>query len=318
MSLLSVHNLTKTFSGANGARVQAVSDVSFSVQAGEVLGVVGESGCGKTTLGHAILRLTEPDSGKVMYGGLDLVSATKSELKRSRRDLQIIFQDPFGSLNPRHKIGTVVGEPLLVHGIGSRSERRDRVASLLNLVGLPEDSSNRFPHEFSGGQRQRIAIARALALEPKLIVADESVSALDVSIQSQILNLIAELRMKLGMSIIFISHDLSVIRHISDRIAVMYLGRIVEIGPAIQVMSKPQHPYTQALLSSVPEISLSRNKARATISGEPPDPSYPPSGCPFSNRCPQATSLCRMTRPKLLPVSSDAKGVETACHLYAN
>ncbi|MAH87268.1 MAG: peptide ABC transporter ATP-binding protein [Kiloniella sp.] len=317
MSLLSVHNLTKTFSGANGARVQAVSDVSFSVHAGEVLGVVGESGCGKTTLGHAILRLIEPDSGKVMYGGLDLVSATKAELKQTRRDLQIIFQDPFGSLNPRHKIGTVVGEPLLVHGIGSHSERRDRVASLLNLVGLPEDSSNRFPHEFSGGQRQRIAIARALALDPKLIVADESVSALDVSIQSQILNLIAELRVKLGMSIIFISHDLSVIRHISDRIAVMYLGRIVEIGPALQVMSKPQHPYTQALLSSVPEISLSRHKAKAIISGEPPDPSNPPPGCTFSNRCPQATSLCRMTRPELLPVNGDAQGVETACHLYA-
>ncbi|MDA8604104.1 ATP-binding cassette domain-containing protein [Alphaproteobacteria bacterium] len=316
MSLLTVSNLTKTFAGPNNARVQAVSDVSFTVDEGEILGVVGESGCGKTTLGQAILRLVEPDSGTVTFGGLNLVSATKSELKRSRRDIQIIFQDPFGSLNPRHKIGYVVAEPLIVHGIGNRAERNARVAELLELVGLPVDAADRFPHEFSGGQRQRIAIARALALDPRLIVADESVSALDVSIQSQILNLISELRAKLGMSIIFISHDLSVIRHISDRIAVMYLGRIVEIGPAHEIMTDPKHPYTRALLASVPRISQTREARPAVISGEPPDPANPPPGCAFSNRCPDAMPECLKVRPDLALISGHEDGVKTACHLY--
>lgn len=316
MSLLTVSNLTKTFAGPNNARVKAVSDVSFTVDEGEILGVVGESGCGKTTLGQAILRLVEPDSGIVTFGGLNLVSATKSELKRSRRDIQIIFQDPFGSLNPRHKIGYVVAEPLIVHGIGNRAERNARVAELLELVGLPVNAADRFPHEFSGGQRQRIAIARALALDPRLIVADESVSALDVSIQSQILNLISELRAKLGMSIIFISHDLSVIRHISDRIAVMYLGRIVEIGPAHEIMTDPKHPYTRALLASVPRISQTREARPAVISGEPPDPANPPPGCAFSNRCPNSMPECLKVRPDLALISGHEDGVKTACHLY--
>ena len=318
MTLLTVSNLTKSFPGPNKTRVRAVCDVSFTVDEGEILGVVGESGCGKTTLGQAILSLVEPDSGTVIFDGLNLGSATKAELKRSRRDIQVIFQDPFGSLNPRHKIGYVIAEPLIVHGVRSRDERSARVAELLDLVGLPTDAADRFPHEFSGGQRQRIAIARALALNPRLIVADESVSALDVSIQSQILNLIADLRIKLGMSIIFISHDLSVIRHISDRIAVMYMGRIVELGPAQEIMRDPKHPYTRALLASVPRIGESRERPSAVIFGEPPDPANPPPGCAFSNRCPDVMPACRTGRPDLLLIAGETDGVKTACHLYTS
>ncbi|MBM1218605.1 ATP-binding cassette domain-containing protein [Ponticoccus sp. SC2-23] len=316
MSLIDVRHLTKTFPGPNGTRVQAVSDVSFSMEEGEVLGVVGESGCGKSTLGHSIVRLIEPDAGEVAFGGLDLAKARKAELKHSRRDIQIIFQDPFGSLNPRHKVGHVIAEPLIVHRIGTRPERLARVKELLDLVGLPAEAVDRYPHEFSGGQRQRIAIARALALNPKLIVADESVSALDVSIQSQILNLIAELREKLGLSIIFISHDLSVIRHVSDRIAVMYLGRLVEIGPAAQIMTDPRHPYTQALLAAVPKIGGDRHAARPIVTGEPPDPANPPQGCAFHGRCPKVMEICRRTRPELGAGNGAPAGSETACHLY--
>ena len=316
MTLLDVRHMTKTFSGPGGTTVRAVSDVSFSVEAGEVLGVVGESGCGKTTMGHAILRLIEPDSGDVIFDGTDLTKASKAALKRSRRNLQVIFQDPFGSLNPRHKVGHIIGEPLIVHRIGTSVERKARVAELLDLVGLPLDSRDRYPHEFSGGQRQRIAIARALALNPKLIIADESVSALDVSIQSQILNLIAELREKLDLSIIFISHDLSVIRHVSHRIAVMYLGRIVEIGPAQQIIEAPQHPYTRALLAAVPIIGGNRSTELPIVMGEPPDPANPPSGCAFHSRCPHVMAVCKTGRPELKPGTGDLARNETACHLY--
>lgn len=315
MSLLDIKNLTKTYPGPGKSRVQAVSDISVSINEGEVLGIVGESGCGKSTLGRALLRLIEPDSGTVSFNGEDLTKARPARLKQLRRDMQIIFQDPYGSLNPRHKVGHIVGEPLIVHKIGNRQRRAERVSELLELVGLPEDSAQKYPHEFSGGQRQRIAIARALALEPKLIVADESVSALDVSIQSQIINLIAELREKLSLSILFISHDLSVIRHVSDRIAVMYLGRIVEIGSAEQIMDAPRHPYTTALLAAVPRLGVKRDKHHTAISGEPPDPANPPKGCAFHARCPAVMDICLTERPILETGRAPMTGNQTACHL---
>jgi peptide/nickel transport system ATP-binding protein/oligopeptide transport system ATP-binding protein len=250
-ALLEVTNLVKGYANRHGQAVRAINDVSFTLASGEVLGVVGESGCGKTTLGRAVLRLVEPDSGAVRFQGRDLLQLSRAEMKRARRDLQIVFQDPFGSLNPRHKVSTIDGEPIVVHGDGLT---KDRVAEMLSLVGLPADAGERYPHEFSGGQRQRIAIARALALHPKLLVADEPVSALDVSIQSQIINLIADLRARFGLSMIFISHDLSVIRHVSDRIAVMYAGKIVETGSAAEVFERPQHDYTRTLLAAIPKI----------------------------------------------------------------
>ena len=310
MTLLSVQNLSKTYPGAKGSLVRAVSDVSLTLAAGEVLGIVGESGCGKSTLGRAILRLIEPSGGQILFGGRDVMALSGHDLKAARRDMQIVFQDPFGSLNPRHRVGHLIAEPLIVHGIGDRAARDARVAELLDLVGLPADAARRFPHEFSGGQRQRIAIARALALNPRMIVADEAVSALDVSIQSQIINLIADLRRRFGLSILFISHDLSVIRHVSDRIAVMYLGRIVETGPAEAIMEAPQHPYTRALLSAIPRAGQTR-QGRTVLHGEVPDPSNPPAGCAFHTRCPQAQAICRSARPELTPIAAQ----EAACHL---
>lgn len=310
MTLLNVKNLSKTYPGRNGSVVQAVSDVSFSIEAGEVLGIVGESGCGKSTLGLSVLRLIEPSAGEILVEGREITGLSRRQMKAVRRDLQIIFQDPFGALNPRHKVGTIIGESLVVHKIGDAASRRARVSELLDLVGLPADAVDRFPHEFSGGQRQRIAIARALALNPKLIVADEAVSALDVSIQSQIINLVAELQKRLNLSIMFISHDLSVIRHVSDRVAIMYLGRIVEIGATEDVMETPRHPYTQVLLSAIPRAGQKR--ARVAIVGEVPDPSNPPTGCAFHTRCPKAISICSQTRPAL--AQHGAQG-EVACHL---
>lgn len=310
MTLLEIKNLSKTYHGKNGAMVQAVADVSLEIAAGEVLGIVGESGCGKSTLGRSLLRLIEPSGGQVLFEGQDIVPLKKSALKPVRRDMQIIFQDPFGSLNPRHKVGKVIGEPLEVHQIGTKQSRLEKVRELLDIVGLPQNAIDRHPHEFSGGQRQRIAIARALALDPKLIVADEAVSALDVSIQSQIINLIAKLQKQLNISIMFISHDLSVIRHVSDRIAIMYLGRIVETGETEAVMQHPQHPYTQSLLSAIPRVGEKR--ARTVLAGEVPDPANPPSGCAFHTRCPKAMDICRQTRPELTP---HEQGV-VACHLY--
>jgi oligopeptide/dipeptide ABC transporter ATP-binding protein len=315
MSLLELQKLSKTYPGANGARVQAVSEVSLTVESGEVLGVVGESGCGKSTLGRSLLRLIEPSGGQILFDGKDLTQLSRADMKAVRRDLQVIFQDPYGSLNPRHTVGYIIGEPLIVHGIGDKASRAARVAELLNIVGLPEDAGDRYAHEFSGGQRQRIAIARALALEPKLLVADEAVSALDVSIQSQIINLIADLQKRLNLAIIFISHDLSVIRHVSDRIAVMYLGRVVEIGPSEEIMNNPQHPYTQALLSAIPRPGVKRTQ-RIVLQGELPDPSNPPTGCAFHTRCPKVIDICHKVRPELAaPKAAENYTGQAACHL---
>ena len=269
---------------------------------------MGESGCGKSTLGRALLRLIEPSSGTVAFMGEDILGLSRHQMALRRRDMQIVFQDPFGALNPRHRIATIIGEPLAVH---SMPNREARVAELLKLVGLPADSGQRFPHEFSGGQRQRIAIARALALNPKLLIADEPVSALDVSIQSQIINLISDLRRQLGLSMIFISHDLSVIRHVSDRIAVMYFGRIVEIGPSEAVFGAPSHPYSQALVAAVPRPDPSQRKPRVLLEGELPDPTQPPLGCAFQSRCPVAIERCQRERPGLQAFGDR----EVACHL---
>jgi len=314
-ALLEVRDLSKTYPAA-GAGVRAVDRVSFSLSRGEVLGIVGESGCGKSTLGRALLRLVEPSGGEVLFEGEDLLALPGGRLKERRRDLQIIFQDPFGSLNPRHRVGAIIREPLDVHRVGPRRERAARVQDLLRLVGLPEEAARRYPHEFSGGQRQRIAIARALALSPKLIVADEPVSALDVSIQSQVINLIADLRERLNLSMLFISHDLSVIRHVSDRVAVMYLGRIVEIGDAEDLMEHPLHPYTQALLSAIPRPSPEGRRERIILRGEIPDPANPPAGCAFHTRCPRAMPVCAGERPALAPRRDGAILRATACHLY--
>ena len=311
MTLLALHDLTKTYPGPAGRAVQAVAGVSVTLAEGEVLGVVGESGCGKSTLGRTLLRLIEPTGGRILFDGQDITRATGRALKAVRRQMQVVFQDPFGSLNPRHKVGTILAEPLVVQGVGTTASRRARVAELLAMVGLPDDAAGRFPHEFSGGQRQRIAIARALALEPRLIVADEAVSALDVSVQSQILNLIADLRRRLNLAILFISHDLSVIRHVSDRVAVMYLGRVVEIGPTEALIGTPRHPYTAALLSAIPRPGVAR-AARTRLKGEVPDPANPPAGCAFHTRCPLAEARCRTDRPTLRPV---ADRHEAACHL---
>ncbi len=297
-ALLEVRNLVKTYADKRGRRVSAVDGVNLDLAQGEVLGIVGESGCGKTTLGRTILRLMAPDAGAIRFEGTDIAQLPERRLKPFRREMQMIFQDPFGSLNPRHKVGTIVGEPLAIHGY---SDIAKRVADLLETVGLGAAASSRFPHEFSGGQRQRIAIARALALGPKLIVADEPVSALDVSIQSQIINLIADLRRRLQLSMLFISHDLSVVRHVSDRIAVMYLGRVVESGATEAIFAKPRHPYTQALISAIPRPPSGARTAssRIVLKGEIPDPADPPPGCRFHRRCPIATEICARAVPEL-------------------
>ncbi|WP_342363807.1 oligopeptide/dipeptide ABC transporter ATP-binding protein [Terrarubrum flagellatum] len=314
--ILDVRSLAKHYVDANGAAVRAVDDVSFSLAAGEVLGVVGESGCGKTTLGRTIMRLMEPTRGEILLEGRDFATLSGRSLRAARGRMQMIFQDPFGSLNPRHTAGAIIAEPLIIHG---RYGDGARVSELLSIVGLPRDAASRYPHEFSGGQRQRIAIARALALEPKIVIADEPVSALDVSIQSQILNLIAELRMRLGLSMLFISHDLSVIRHIADRVAVMYLGKIVEIGSAADVFAAPRHPYTRALLAAAPRplrqtLAMSSDRRRQiTLEGELPDPANPPPGCAFHGRCVCALPLCQATPPVMKDVSDGAHKV--ACHL---
>ena len=314
-TLLEVDDLATHYAGRGGT-VRAVDGVSFSLAAGEVLGIVGESGCGKSTLGRTILRLLGPTAGTIRFQGEDITRLDRQAMGRHRRDMQVVFQDPFGSLNPRHRVGEIVGEPLAVHRIGDRAARAVRVAELLAMVGLPPDAQRRYPHEFSGGQRQRIAIARALALEPRLLIADEPVSALDMSIQSQIINLLAGLRARLGLAMLFISHDLSVIRHVSDRIAVMYLGRIVEIGPAAEIFARPAHPYTQALLSAVPHTDPSRRRARILLSGEMPDPANPPTGCAFHTRCRHAEPRCATARPDLSARRvDDLAARDVACHL---
>jgi oligopeptide/dipeptide ABC transporter ATP-binding protein len=294
------------------AYVQAVDDISFTINRGETFGLVGESGCGKTTAGRAVLRLIEPDSGEIRFDGKDLLAAGPAELRRHRRDMQIIFQDPYASLNPRMTIRSIVGEPFAIHRIASGSDRDQRVAELLKTVGLDPSVMNRYPHEFSGGQRQRIGIARALALRPKLIVADEPVSALDVSIQAQIINLLADLQSQFGLTYLFISHAIPVIEHISTRIGVMYLGKLVEVGTSEQICLNPKHPYTQALLSAVPVPDPAKKKQRIVLKGDVPTPINPPSGCRFHTRCPIAVEQCKTDEPLLRKLDD---GRDVACHL---
>lgn len=316
--LLTVQGLKKYFPvrGAFGNTVQqvkAVNDVSFSLEAGQTFGLVGESGCGKSTLGRTILRLTEPTEGQALYEGRDIFTLSAAEMREMRQKIQMVFQDPFSSLNPRKRIGAILEEPLAIHGIGNREERTEKVLDILAKVGLQSEHYYRFPHEFSGGQRQRIGIARALMVGPKLIICDEPVSALDVSIQSQIINLLKELQTGLGLTFLFIAHDISVVRYIADRIGVMYLGQMVEQAPTDDLFANPKHPYTQALLSSVPVPNLESKKERIILEGELPSPLDPPSGCVFHTRCPKATELCKTVAPK---VTETAQSHSVACHLY--
>jgi len=293
--------------------VRAVDGVSFTVGAGETVGLVGESGCGKTTLGRAVVRLVEPTAGQILFEGEDLGRLRGSALRQRRRKFQMIFQDPYGSLNPRSRVEQIIGEALEIHGLAANNaDRRQRVESLLEEVGLNRSHAGRYPHEFSGGQRQRIGIARALAVEPKLIVCDEPVSALDVSVQAQIVNLLRDLQKELGIAYLFVAHDLAVVRHLSQRVMVMYLGKIVETGPARLVCSQPKHPYTQALISAVPVVDPDSKRARIILSGDVPSPIHPPSGCPFHPRCPVAEPRCEIEVPELRSLGN---GQSAACHL---
>lgn len=289
--------------GRNTRYVKAVDDVSLTVRAGETLGVVGESGCGKSTLARVMLRLIEPTGGEVLFEGKNMTTANKAELRRMRRDIQIIFQDPYASLDPRQRVGDMLTEPLTIHGLARGEAAKRRVLELLELVGLPTDSVRKFPHEFSGGQRQRLCIARALAVDPKLIVCDECVSALDVSIQAQIINLLMKLQRQLGIALVFVSHDLRVVRHISTNVAVMYLGRVVEYAPTEELFSNPAHPYTRALLSAVPLPDPDAQAQRIVLKGELPSPIAVPSGCPFHTRCYAVQERCASEVPQERDVS---------------
>ena len=315
--LLQVTDLAKRFpvSGPLGGPkriVHAVDGVSFAIGRGETLGLVGESGCGKSTVGRMIVRLMEPSEGAVIFDGQDISHRPETRLGSVRRKMQMVFQDPYGSLNPRMRAGDIVGEPLKVHGVARGSELADRVEVLFRKVGLRPDQMRNTPGAFSGGQRQRIAIARAIALDPDLVVADEPVSALDVSIQAQVVNLLCDLQDELGLSYLFIAHDLGIVRHVSDRIAVMYLGRIVETGAAEEVFANPRHPYTRSLLEAVPQPDPKRRSTEHYVpAGEVPSPIAPPPGCHFHPRCPLATDVCRTDRPMLRPIDT----IEVACHL---
>jgi oligopeptide/dipeptide ABC transporter ATP-binding protein len=317
--LLTVSELRKWYPVRGGvlgrpvAWVRAVDGVSFAIRAGETFALVGESGCGKTTVGRSVLRLVEPTGGSVRFAGRDLLGLGRGELRRLRRDMQIVFQDPYASLNPRLSVGQLVGEALAVHGIARGSELDDRVAALLERVGLPAAARSRYAHEFSGGQRQRIGIARALALEPRFIVCDEAVSALDVSIQAQILNLLRDLQAELALTYLFISHDLNVVEHLADRVAVMYLGRIVECAPAAELFADPKHPYTRALLAANPTPDPDAPRRAAVLAGEVPSPLHPPSGCRFHPRCPDRFGPCAGEDPRETAL---AGGTRVACHLY--
>jgi len=317
--LLEVNGLKKYFDikggilGKKVGEVKAVDGISFEVKKGETLGIVGESGCGKSTTGKSILRLIEPTEGEVKFEGKDLLSLGSEDMRKMRRDIQIIFQDPYASLNPRHTVEKIISEPLLVYGMKSSKDRKARVKELLEVVGLQEHHGSRYPHQFSGGQRQRIGIARALANNPKLIICDEPVSALDVSVQSQILNLMEELQKEFDLTYIFIAHDLSVVKHISDRIGVMYLGKMVELANKDELYDDPKHPYTQALLSAIPNPDPDEVKERIILRGDVPSPSNPPKGCPFNTRCPKVMSICRERTPHFQEIEEEHY---VACHLY--
>ena len=320
--LLQVRNLAKHFPIRKGffssrvtGHVRAVDDVSFNIARGETLGLVGESGCGKSTTGRLLIRLMEPTSGSILLNGDDIATIPPDELRARRRDVQIIFQDPFSSLNPRKTVEGIISEPLIVHRIGTKPERQARVAELLKTVGLAPDHARRYPHEFSGGQRQRIGIARALALNPKFIVCDEPVSALDVSIQAQVINLMQDLQREFGLTYLFISHNLAVIRHIADRVAVMYLGKIVELTDKHSLYDNPQHPYTKALLSAIPVANPEHRRQRIPLSGDVPSPIGPPAGCRFNSRCSYAEPRCREIEPPLVDVGG---GHQVACHLVTS
>jgi len=317
--LIEVRDVKKYFPIRKGvmqkevARVHAVDGVSFAVHPGETLGLVGESGCGKSTLGRTIVRLLEPTSGEIIFQGQPIHGHGARQLRPLRREMQMVFQDPYASLNPRKRVGSIIGDPLKIHKLGTKAERKARVEELLETVGLSPEHYNRFPHEFSGGQRQRIGIARALALRPKLIVADEPVSALDVSIQSQMLNLLEDLQNEFRLTYIFIAHDLGVVRHVSDRIAVMYLGKLVEMSPAEELYSRPIMPYTEALLSAVPvpDPDLAKKRERIVLEGDVPSPINPPTGCRFHPRCRYATQVCSEIEPPLVEYGN---GHLAACH----
>jgi peptide/nickel transport system ATP-binding protein len=324
--LLEIRGLTKRFAVRGGVllravgQVHAVDDVSLRLQRGETLGLVGESGCGKSTVGKTLLRLLEPTAGSIHFEGHDITRLPRNQLRALRRDMQIIFQDPFESLNARHNVGRILEEPFVIHGLGSAAERHRWVLELLERVGLPSQSVQRYPHEFSGGQRQRIGIARAIALKPKLIVCDEAVSALDVSIQSQILNLLLDLQREMNLALLFIAHDLAVVRHISDRIAVMYLGQIVEEGSAAAIYAAPRHPYTRALLSAIPlpdpEQRDARRASRIVLQGDVPSPITPPTGCRFHPRCPYARAECAQRAPALEAIAAAGAAAAVACHFW--
>jgi oligopeptide transport system ATP-binding protein len=321
-TLLEVRNLQKHFPVRGGflrrvvAQVKAVDGVSFTLDSGRTLGLVGESGCGKSTLGRAILQLQKPTGGEVILEGEELTSASPARMLQMRREMQIIFQDPFASLSPRRTVAQTIREPLEVHRIGTAAERNSKVDELLQVVGMRSNVLDRYPHEFSGGQRQRIGIARALALNPKLIVADEPVSALDVSVRAQVLNLIARLQREHGIAFLFISHDLSVVEHVSDHVGVMYLGKLVELAPAREIYRDPRHPYTQALLSAVPVPDPTRKSRRIVLAGDVPSPMNPPAGCPFHKRCPRAMDVCSKVVPPVVDVGSADRPHRVACHLH--